>query len=821
MSSPRLLVALPLLVFVPAVGQEPEDATTEEAEPPEPEEVLPPSDAPGWAEQVEALAAAIEVDEASTEDANALYGELKTALDAELSRFRTALREAGSPSTTLGEMGLAEGSGWLELEPETTVAQLDQAVDTLYRARVRLLELVSERLRARVTGSGVEGMRELKGELRHIQLQLRYHRLETPGRLAELGENVRIAPLPTLFGFLVLGVAVIVFRRWRRWAPEGLDRARHALRNAWPEGVWSQRLSTFLWYAKRVRRPIEWALLLAILFGVFSLGEIGEFKLIARIVLRWILVAWLAVVLIDAMVIRGAWHLSKERSRLRLRSFRLIAAWLVFLGLGLQLAEHYAGEASIHAWVWMLFEVLALPVALVLLLNWRRVIFAALEREALDSPIAAGLLDRRGGLGSLVAAVGGTLFLVALWLLRRVLLTVSSFEGGRRLTAGLLRREAVRRTDARFGSAAFAALSDERRARLVEGKGGLVEDVAGDELDRLADLVDRTWGAATVVAERGGGKTTLLRRLAARFGDEGIIVDCSAEGFQATRRAFAHELGLEETASNEAIGVCLRKLRFAAFDNIHRLTRPVVGGRREFESLAGLARSLGTDLGVTWVTTMDSAAWQYNLRARAGLMLGTVMHLPPWTEGQIGDLVELRSGEAGIRPDFGRLALPRRLQEDDVVAPENRNRRGFYRVLWLAADGNPAVALRIWADSLAIVGDGSTFVRFASLPAIAEIEGASLNMLLILRLLAQTELATLDEITEGLDMPRSDLTGALIIMLQRGWIEEVEGGYRIAWKWFRTVTRVLARRNLLTSDKPKLVSTSGGSFLDQLQRSFG
>ena len=37
----------------------------------------------------------------------------------------------------------------------------------------------------------------------------------------------------------------------------------------------------------------------------------------------------------------------------------------------------------------------------------------------------------------------------------------------------------------------------------------------------------------------------------------------------------------------------------------------------------------------------------------------------------------------------------------------------------------------------------------------------------------------------------------------RGWIEEVDGHHRVTWKWFRTITRVLVRRNFLGSTRQR------------------
>ena len=54
-----------------------------------------------------------------------------------------------------------------------------------------------------------------------------------------------------------------------------------------------------------------------------------------------------------------------------------------------------------------------------------------------------------------------------------------------------------------------------------------------------------------------------------------------------------------------------------------------------------------------------------------------------------------------------------------------------------------------------------------------------------------------------LDRPQETIkrqvNDALRYALGRGYVEEIDGRYRIRWKWFRTITRFLSRRHLLAS----------------------
>ncbi len=67
----------------------------------------------------------------------------------------------------------------------------------------------------------------------------------------------------------------------------------------------------------------------------------------------------------------------------------------------------------------------------------------------------------------------------------------------------------------------------------------------------------------------------------------------------------------------------------------------------------------------------------------------------------------------------------------------------------------------------------------------------------MLRVIAQSELIARDEIVKNLRFSEANVGNAILVSLQQGWVEEVDGRYRLAWDWYQTITRVLARRNFL------------------------
>jgi len=236
----------------------------------------------------------------------------------------------------------------------------------------------------------------------------------------------------------------------------------------------------------------------------------------------------------------------------------------------------------------------------------------------------------------------------------------------------------------------------------------------------------------------------------------------------------------------------------------------MLGGQSELDRLSKRIRALDTTL--TTVATIDSAAWQYLSRVREGQLTGVAtIEISAWTEGQIGELIEQRSAELGMDLSYHRLTFPRLLLEQDFDTPEQGVRASFRRILWSEADGNPSVAMSLLVDALIVEPDGRFAVQLPDNPSPNELEGVKLVTLLVLRFLLQSDGATTKDLVAGLRYAESMIQNALRTATMRGWIEELDGHYRVTWKWFRTVTRVLARRNFLGSTRQRKEDTDGNA----------
>ncbi|MBT8355913.1 MAG: hypothetical protein KJO60_15415, partial [Desulfofustis sp.] len=378
--------------------------------------------------------------------------------------------------------------------------------------------------------------------------------------------------------------------------------------------------------------------------------------------------------------------------------------------------------------------------------------------------------------------------------------TVTTTEEGRSFIANLSRIEALRASERRKKITSGEPISRHLRELLYEVDGRLVESAGLEALEKMVGLARRRQqGEALIVAERGGGKSQLFARLEQRLEDKMVLLDCPPGGGKALLIEFASALDLDATdLSPETVTNRIAEGRISAvgIDNFHRLARPAMGGQQEIDEMIALIRKVKAEL--FWFLGFDWAAWQYISRVRANrLFVQEIIQLPLWSEAQIEELIEHRCHHAGIEPDFSELILPRHFEDSSFDTLEDQNRNGFFRILWNASDGNPVVALQLWMECIRVAEDGTILVSLPKLPSTVDFEDASITVLLILRVIAQSGYASQQEIIDSLRFPGPDVAGALHLAESNEWIEYVDGRYRLSWKWFRTVTRVLARQNLL------------------------
>jgi len=739
-----------------------------------------------WGERVDRLIRGISQFGRDAKDADELFLELDRVLQARILQINKRMIGARSPSELLNSP--------VALPADiVSIADLHANIDELYDARLRLLEHLTPGLHLEVTATDVIGVRQLTLEFRFIWEAIRFRALNLPAATDRLWRRVQIAPLPVIWQFIKFMLVITVFLWWRKWLPETLRRMQASLGEIRPRSAAVMRRMRLIWYIGQLRRPLEWMLVFHMFFSMVDVPGLNLISSIVATIIRWILLGWFSVSVLNAFAARGDAGLTGADAAVRQKSLRLIATWLVLLGLGLSLAENLAGVATLHAWVWLMFQVLALPVLLILLAWWRKPIFVRLEREKENSETVSRLLKHQKGLRSFGSAANGAFWLVANALRRNVMRTFLRVGADQGLSFGSTPAIA----SAEVATHAPAGISDETRAALLSGESGYEKHARTERRKLIRRINSNQGGIVAVVGERGVGKSAFMQNLKALLDDNVISLQCNDGKFDELQDALAHVLSIEG-APVEDISNALKQsdARVVTIDNLHRLVRPVIGGQTELSRLTDLIET--TDAEVLWVLSVDCFAWQFLKRARADQStISEVIEIPAWTEEQLSELIDLRNINAGLTPEFSNIQVPSEHAVTSLDTAEERNKAGLYRMLWTMSGGNPNVALRTWADCLFFGESDKLCVRLPVQPVTRELDSAAQNILLVLRSIAQAEVISEADIVDNLRLPSGAVSSAMHYCISRGWIEEYGGRYRLTMEWFKTITRTLARQNLL------------------------
>lgn len=740
-----------------------------------------------------------------TREAEALYASLTTSLVAgrtaleeavaELER-PTAVPDAGEPTTSIEEeegqlddlrREIAETASALHQRKRELTYEQGQvdANDLVFmnRGRLALLELVGSDVRNAVTGLGPQGVSEAKGEASQIALLVRHGIATLPRYGKALLGDLTASPVPVIWSIFKVIFVLFIFFGWRAKADSVLSEMSEP-----EEGEDANLLHTVAWYLRRIRKPLEWLLLIWALLEYSDLsGVIGAQYL--WILARWIFGGTTLILLVDAFAARQKRGRRSMTADLRLRSLKLVGWTVIILGLLLDLTSQLVGTGAIYAYVWRVCAIIAIPFAFLLVRWWRPTVFRQLDLSHTDNRLTTTIKEHRTGFLSYPAAAIGGVYLLGLGAMRIAVRNVSRLDGTRRLRAYLFRRQVARRAEESARDRTPIAPELYERFAPDAEPDALVGSYARSELDDLVALLkNHEASVSVVIGERGMGKTTFLKRLSIELDDPFYLVECGPD-WDSFSKAVESELEIE------SIGGMRKKLKdenaIMLIDDAHFISRPTIGGMDDLDRLTDLARRSGT----RWIIAMDLAAWQYIIRARDELYDRECL-LPRWPESDIGELLRQRTKSAEVDASFEALVVPRQFdappQEDD----ETQKEEGYYRVLWDFSNGNPAVALHFWRESL-FAGDKGPLVRLFQEPPVAELESLSPIVLYVLRSIVQLGHASAREIVTCTSLPDDDVADAVRLSMSRGYLERHEGRIRITWPWYRTITGLLGRQNLL------------------------
>ncbi|MEM7155735.1 MAG: AAA family ATPase [Myxococcota bacterium] len=693
----------------------------------------------------------------------------------------------------------------LEQEVAWELAQaLRDDVVLLNRTRLALLELASTDLRGEVTGFGPEGIDQVRRELDQISVELGFHLLKLPHYKDLLVDRLRSSPIRVFVGAVQVLLVVLLVWAWRKNANTLVLRARRWLIRRPGRPRWTNTLSSGLWYFDRVRRPLELLLALWLLLGLAgNLDDLPELTLL-WIVVRWVLLGLAVILLLDALAARQALFSREgvDTSALRIHSLRLVGMSVIVVGLLLGLTSAMVGQGAIYSWMLSTCWVLSGPVAIYLVIRWRPTIQERLGMLPEDNVFARWLRPRTDARIGFFAATVGAVILMVRGLGKWILRYASDLETTRRVLAYLFRREVTKRAAAASKAESVEPVDahcyecfDPDEVDAPE-----VVEATQSELELVATLAETPRSTlSAIVAERGMGKTTFLRRLRQRVGSDDIkVVTCPEIGLEGLIPRIAALAG-DSTLRGPQLAEALRRssLRIVAIDDAHRLIQPAIRGLRELDDLIALTRQVGGK--VSWVFAIGSPAWHYLERARGDrVFFEQVIDLPRWTERQLGGLIRKRCEVAKIDPSFEGLVVPSQVEQ--LGTPDaGRTESSYYRLLWDHSRGNPAVALHAFRESLFVEPDARTVVRLFKEPPATEIESLSLPLLFVLRAIVRLDLAREHEVVAATQLPPTDVSDALRFCQARGYIEPFDAGLRLSWHWYRTITTVLQRQHLLST----------------------
>jgi len=739
-----------------------------------------------WINRVDEVISSVESNEQA--QLNALFHEMSRAFDKSTLKYKA---KKWQRSTSI------DSDNFVVLQSKN---DLFFTLETLYEQRLRLLDNTSESNVEEVNGIGVAGLKEFNRELSFLEITVRY-RIETlPGIFIKFSEDMLRAPLPTIRLVFEFIVAILAYRFWQKWAPKGLFDLRKKFMRARPRTKRNLRLTKLVWYFDQIRNPIALLILLSLLFGFVKGPALTFFIEVGLIFMSWILWSWLGVLLINAVIARSSSTIKKTTSDLILKSLKTLGVWLIISGLILEIISRYVGEGTLFAWTFLFCELSLVVVLIALVMLWRSTIITSCELEPQQNAVTKLVLAHRTGLSSYAYSVYGAFFLLQLHFKKVFIDWLANFHTGQQILDSLLGHEMAKAYLQENDDADLEPISVEIQAKFVACGNVIINQMGGALLRKILVKIDKnSGGTMIVVSESGGGKSTLLRRIAKDSEKKTIMVSCPKEGLDALIEELARKIHLNtDTQTGRIVFEELRKrqIEVLIIDDVQRLIRPYVGGQADLDKLTSFLVGV-PDLQI--VLSTNSATWQYIIRARAHRIFDrNIFRLPSWTPDHIGTLIENSCKAMDVHPDFSKVVIPRQYDDSNYDDPKDRVFSGFIRILHTAAGGNPRVALGLWSKSLFVNNNDQYLVRLPRLPSSSELDNATLTVLLVLRVICQSEIISIEDIVKSLQLAEAEVFGALRLIVLNEWVDcSDDKYYAINWYWRKEIIRVLARQNLM------------------------
>ncbi len=670
---------------------------------------------------------------------------------------------------------------------------LREAMNMLNGARLELLPELSGAQRARVTGFGSEGVAQVRREISEIGLELQFNLKAWRRLAANLGARV-ISPSPAfVMAIMRLVLLGLLFSWWRKRGDALLARAQADAAARRPRTMLRSLQTTALGHWRQIRPPLDW-LILAIGLYWFWPSELAAIGL--RFV--WIVVFWSLATLVTVRLVnelaRGK-DRDDPRAALRWKSLRLIAGSLLAIGLMLDLTRASVGEGAIYNWVVTLAWLLV-PLNAGLLAHWWRARIVSLAAaDAGENALKRWIAGDPGGFIGLVGRMAVGVLLLVRGVHSVIARRIRDMALVREMLEQRARIAAERQVAEDKASGRYHRLPPETLAVFEPHRPPSRLRLGGERPGQLALPAITPGSLSLIVGERGLGKSSYLhdvaRKAAASAGDAPIV---QLEVPPCPPADWVESLpgAIEEAVAGRDGPV------FVTIDDIQRLIVPAIGGLSQLDRMIALARA-GSARNQCWIFAIAQASWHFVQRARSErILFDTIVHLPSWTSLELRGLIERRTHQAAIDPDFSAMIDEGVFEFGEDVSVAERKKRGYFERLAEHVGGNPAIALDYWRRSLFVDSrTGKVTVRTFDTPPVESLAALPLAAQFVLRVLLQMDFADMAAIHASTDLGSMEISDALRRLERMGAITREGARYQIALNWWTTVVRLLARQNLI------------------------
>lgn len=679
------------------------------------------------------------------------------------------------------------------------IFSLAREVKNFYLLRQNIFNEATDEFRDLLTSSKLNGIKEAKLEGAYVQLQVILISKGTWQRILEIPERFQASPIDISYSVILIFVAVFVMRIWRKWAKTGLPQWRQKILAVRPRTAARMKFARAIWYFEQTRKPIEWLLFINFLLANIDILQIPILKSIIGITALWICLTYFVYGFLTKMIERSKQNVLKDMNKKKTLSLKAAIWWAGWYKLSFELTALIVANGTIFSWLESTFLVIILPIYVFFIFQWRNDCFQYVDEERDTPTIISKLVTVRVGLRGFVNANIALLFVIYFFCIKFFMGLISKVETGRRLTAEIYRKKLLNDNSELLERTKHAAhLSIEKNDMLIHGIGISIASVFAGPVNTILKMAESNERShVSVIGERGIGKTHFLHEVKQAY-PNAMIINCT-EDFDDVIKAVKQQLQLDgdNVKTNDIIKAMReREIDLFMLDNCHRLLSPDTSGQREIRRLYGWINELKGE--ALWVMSFDSSSWNlFNALGIANGFFAKHIQLKKWSEEQISQLFENRCKGAEINVDYSQLIIPRQLADMDEGSVAIQNKTGMYRIIWGYADGNPAISCRTLADAI-IIDNDKVIAKLPSYPHSHIIEGFEINSLLVLRVISQFGRCRVSDIVQNLRLHGLVVNSAIAACVAQGIIEQINGRYQISWLWYRTVSKYLARQNLLT-----------------------